>query len=100
MNHSASAPLIGTGASMMGMGANLSTSLYLKMKSEGKFREGFGTVAPAGRSITVPLADSSERDIQPEQYFPLPPTPARERRYRRLSHGPGEITVHYGLKDQ
>merc|ERR1711976_94383 len=93
LSHSASAPLVG-------LGQNLTTSLYVKMKSEGKFKEGFGTVPPAGRSINVPLADSSERDLQSEIYFPLPATPARERRFRRMSHGPGEIHVHHGLKDQ
>jgi hypothetical protein len=74
--------------------------LYEKMKKEGQFTERIGQVPPAGRSIVVPLADTAERDVQPEIYFPAPPTPANERRYRKISHGPGEIHVHYGLKDQ
>jgi hypothetical protein len=48
----------------------------------------------------VPLEDSAERDVQSEIYFPAPPTPINERKYRKLSHGPGEIHVHYGLKEQ
>jgi EF-hand domain-containing family member B len=80
--------------------ANLTTSLYLQMKSQGKFKDHFKNIPAAGRSITVPLADSAERDVQPEVYFPLPATPACERRFRRMSHGPGEIYVHHGLKDQ
>lgn len=48
----------------------------------------------------MPLADSAERDLQPEVYFQLPSTPVQERRFRKLSHGPGEIHVHHGLKDQ
>eukprot|EP00931_Biecheleriopsis_adriatica_P120297 TRINITY_DN95411_c0_g1_i1.p1 TRINITY_DN95411_c0_g1~~TRINITY_DN95411_c0_g1_i1.p1 ORF type:complete len:511 (-),score=100.76 TRINITY_DN95411_c0_g1_i1:155-1621(-) len=79
---------------------NLTTTLYLQMKNKGMFRNHFDNVEPSGRSITVPLADSAERDLQPEVYFPLPQTPINERKYRRLSHGPGEINVHYGLKDQ
>jgi len=79
---------------------NLTTTLYLQMKEKGMFRNTFDNVHPAGRSITVPLADSAERDLAPETYFPLPQTPIGERKYRRMSHGPGEITVHYGLKDQ
>mmetsp|Transcript_47185 Transcript_47185/g.119419 ORF Transcript_47185/g.119419 Transcript_47185/m.119419 type:complete len:490 (+) Transcript_47185:76-1545(+) len=81
--------------------ANATTTLYDKMTAEGLFRD---YVAPkvraSGRSITVPLADSVERDLQPEVHFALPATPAKERKFRRLSEGPGEITVHHGLKDQ
>lgn len=113
LSASASAPDLrrqGAGGSLKNAGAaalsssnsnaNLTTTLYLQMKGLNKFKEGFAHIAPAGRSINVPLADSSERDLQPETYFPLPNTPNNERKYRRLSHGPGEITVHYGLKDQ
>jgi len=82
------------------LGANSTTSLYHKMRSEGTFKEKFPHIPPSGRSITVPLADSAERDLQPETYFPLPATPVRERRFRQLSHGPGEIHVHHGLKEQ
>merc|ERR1740138_538922 len=80
--------------------AQSTTSLYDKMKREGAFKEKIPNIPPAGCSIKVPLADSSERDLQPEIYFPLPDTPAGERRYRRMSHGPGEICTHYGLKEQ
>lgn len=82
------------------MGAGGTTSLYEKMRAEGILREQNPQIVPAGRSIVVPLQDSSARDIQPEIYFPLPATPANERRYRRISHDPGEVHVHYGLKDQ
>jgi hypothetical protein len=81
-------------------GASLTTNLYAKLKADGKFHESHPHIRPAGRSIPVPLADSSERDIQPEVYFPAPPTPAAQRRYRQLSYGPGEIHVHHGLTDQ
>jgi len=100
---SASTGLKNAGAAALGASnssANLTTTLYLQMKGQNKFKEGFGHIAPAGRSINVPLADSTERDLQPEVYFPLPSTPINERKYRGLSHGPGEITVHHGLKDQ
>merc|ERR1719356_580220 len=105
LNHSASAPqltpssgrgsaTLQAGAAAMGLGpsnsqAMLTTNLYDKMAGEGKFRNYVGkNVRPAGRSITVPLADSAERDLQSEVYFPLPPTPDRERRYRRTSDSP------------
>mmetsp|Transcript_460 Transcript_460/g.1162 ORF Transcript_460/g.1162 Transcript_460/m.1162 type:complete len:467 (-) Transcript_460:83-1483(-) len=94
---SGSGSLRSAGAGLMGAST---TNLYDKMRSEGQFRESFQQIRPAGRSITVPLADSAERDVQPEMYYPLPATPARERRYRRISHEPGEITVHHGLKEQ
>eukprot|EP00439_Symbiodinium_sp_Y106_P000074 s404_g1.t1 len=79
---------------------NLTTTLYEQMKSKGLFKNHFPNIPPAGKSINVPLADSSERDLQPEVYFPLPQTPVNERKYRRISHQPGEIYVHHGLKDQ
>jgi len=81
---------------------NMTTSLYYKMQDEGLFRRAVHDdhIRPAGRSIVVPLADSAERDVQSDIYFPAPPTPVRERRFRKISHGPGEIHVHYGLKDQ
>jgi hypothetical protein len=89
------------GLSSSGSAAALTTNLYDKMSKEGLFRDFVAPrIRPSGRSITVPLADSTERDLQPEVYFPLPPTPAKERRYRKLSDGPGEISVHWGLKEQ
>jgi len=89
------------GLTPSGSAAALTTNLYDKMTAEGKFRDYVAPkIRPSGRSITVPLADSAERDLQPETYFPLPPTPAKERRFRKLSDGPGEITVHWGLRDQ
>lgn len=110
LSHSASAPGLGSSGILKtagGLASNGSmpkfgdtTNLYDQMKAQGKFNEAHQHIRPAGRSITVPLADSSERDIQPEIYFPAPSTPAKERRYRQLSYGPGEIHVHHGLKDQ
>ncbi|CAE8612967.1 unnamed protein product, partial [Polarella glacialis] len=80
--------------------ANLTTTNYLLMKSKALFRDTFSNVPPAGKSITVPLADSAARDLASEEYFPLPATPANQRKYRMLSHGPGEVHVHHGLHDQ
>lgn len=80
--------------------AGETTTQYERMKTEGWFRDFAPCVRPAGCSIVVPLADSVERDLQSEIYFAAPATPIRERRYRNISHGPGEIKVHYGLKDQ
>jgi len=89
------------GLTSSGSAANLTTNLYAKMCKEGKIRDYTAPqVIPSGKSITVPLADSVERDLQSEIYFPLPPTPAKERKFRQLSHGPGEIHVHHGLKGQ
>jgi len=82
------------------VGAMSTTNLYDQMKTKGLFKEHFQQIRPAGRSITVPLADTAERDIKPEVYYPLPQTPVGERKFRRISHEPGEITVHHGLKDQ
>jgi len=79
----------------------LTTNLYDKMMSEGKIKDRVGCkIRPSGRSTTVPLQDSAERDLQSEIHFPLPSTPANERKFRALSHGPGEIHVHHGLKEQ
>lgn len=109
MERSASDP--GTGGSLKSAGAAMATpgqlaalettNLYDQMYSKGLFRDiAAPHIRPAGRSITVPLNDSVERDVQSEIYFPAPGTPIRERRYRKLSHGPGEIHVHHGLKEQ
>jgi hypothetical protein len=53
---------------------------------------------PAGKSIDV-LDDTSGKNVQPEIYFPAPPTPAHERRFRK-NLVPGEIVLHPGLRDQ
>lgn len=75
-------------------------SLYDRMLQEGKIRDDVAPrVRPAGRSTTL-REDSVAQDLQSEIYFPAPSTPTRERRFRRLSHGPGESHVHHGLKDQ
>jgi len=106
LSSSASEPRLGSGrqaTQLRSAGltlANATTNLYDKMRSEGLFRDFAKDVRPAGVSITVPLADSAERDVQPDVYFPLPNTPAGERKYRYLSHQPGEIHVHHGLKEQ
>lgn len=76
------------------------TNLYDQMQSKNMFRDHAPHIRPAGRSITIPLNDSVERDVRSEVYFAAPPTPINERKYRKLSHGPGEIHVHHGLKDQ
>jgi len=75
------------------------TNAYDKMRLEGRFRDFAQTVAAAGRSPTVPANDTAAMDLQSEIYYALPPTPIRERRFRR-SHVPGEIHVHHSLKDQ
>lgn len=75
------------------------TNLYDKMQAEGKFRDYFPRIYPAGRSTVVPLNDSAAMDVQPEIFFGVPPTPIKERRFRR-SRVPGEIHVHHSLKDQ
>mmetsp|Transcript_57627 Transcript_57627/g.122560 ORF Transcript_57627/g.122560 Transcript_57627/m.122560 type:complete len:489 (-) Transcript_57627:120-1586(-) len=103
---SGSSSSLKAGASAMGLNAAssaayLTTNLYDKMSKEGLFRDHVApAVRPAGRSITVPLADSTERDLQPEVYFPLPPTPNTQKKFRRLSETPGQMTIHHGLKDQ
>lgn len=79
------------------------TNLYDKMKDEGTLREyptKAGHIRPAGKSIKVPKADSAARDVMPDIYFAAPPTPVLERKFRKMSHGPGEIHVHHGIKDQ
>lgn len=76
------------------------TSLYASMKEKGLFKEKFPQVPAAGRSVAVPLADSSQQNLQPEIYYPQPETPTAEKRFRRTSQEPGEITRHHGLKEQ
>jgi hypothetical protein len=83
---------------MMGLDPG-TTNLYDKMRSEGRFRDFAPRVRAAGRSTVVPLDDSAGKDVQPEIYFSAPPTPIKERRFRR-SQMPGEIHVHHSLKDQ
>ncbi|CAJ1340560.1 unnamed protein product [Effrenium voratum] len=108
---SASAPDLrrpGSGGSLKKAGAALSgsssqvftTTLYEQMLGKKLFKNHFPSIPPAGKSITVPLNDSAQQDLQSEIHFPLPPTPVHERKFRRISHGPGEIYVHHGLKDQ
>jgi len=86
----------GTG-SLLG---SATTNLYDSMKAQGKIREQLASIRPSGRSIVLPPTDSAGRNLQPEIHYPLPQTPVRERRFRRISHEPGEITVHHGLKEQ
>jgi len=107
LGHSASDPgLSRQGSSLrtagMGMTGTLdptTTNLYDKMLSEGRFRDYVPRIRPAGRSTVVPTNDSAAMDVQSEIYFPAPPTPIKERRFRR-SQIPGEIHVHHSLKDQ
>eukprot|EP00434_Breviolum_minutum_P025294 symbB.v1.2.022347.t1/scaffold1977.1/size96879/2 len=119
LSHSASAPDLrpgpGSGSSSLKQACNsqagaaalggsssqvFTTTLYEQMKSKGLFKNHFPNIPPAGKSINVPLNDSAHQDLAPEIFFPLPPTPVNERKFRRISHGPGEICVHHGLKDQ
>jgi len=103
---SGSSSVLKASAGAMGLATSgsqgaLTTNLYDKMSKEGKFRNYVAPgVRPAGKSITVPLADSVERDLQSEIYFPVPPTPIKERKFRMSSLLPGEIHVHHGLKTQ
>jgi len=115
LGHSASEPGLGSrpgsgasgrpGASLRAGGASQvgldvqTTNLYDKMKKEGRFRDYMTSIRPAGRSTVVPTNDSAGMDVQSEIYFPAPPTPILERRFRR-SQIPGEIHVHHSLKDQ
>merc|ERR1719352_1795858 len=69
------------------------------MMQEGRFRDYVPRLRPAGRSTVVPLNDSAAMDVQPEIFYAAPPTPIKERRFRR-SQVPGEIHVHHSLKDQ
>jgi hypothetical protein len=62
------------------------------------FRDYNPQVPPSGKSSMIYL-DTTERDVQPDIYFPAPPTPALERKYRK-NQVAGEICVHFGLKDQ
>jgi len=75
------------------------TNLYDKMKLEGRFRDYCPKIRPSGVSTVVPLNDSAGMNVQPEIFYTAPPTPIRERRFRR-SHVPGEIHVHHSLKEQ
>jgi len=81
------------------MSGMLTTNSYDKMKQEGRFRDYVPKIRPSGRSTVVPLNDSAGMDVQPEIYYQAPPTPIKERRFRR-SQVPGEIHVHHSLKDQ
>mmetsp|Transcript_128483 Transcript_128483/g.256665 ORF Transcript_128483/g.256665 Transcript_128483/m.256665 type:complete len:476 (+) Transcript_128483:101-1528(+) len=96
LRSSGSLRVAGTG-SLLG---NATTNLYDSMKAQGLVREHFASIRPSGRSIVLPTADSAGRNLQPEIHYPLPETPIGERRFRRTSHNPGEITVHHGLKEQ
>lgn len=89
------------GLTPSGSAGNLTTNLYDRLLQEGKIKDRVApTVRPSGRSTTVPQADSVSRNLQSEIYFKAPATPSNERRFRRLSHLPGEMHVHHGLKDQ
>eukprot|EP00913_Durusdinium_trenchii_P034413 g32194.t1 len=99
---SGSSSLKKAGAAALGGSSSqvFTTTLYEQMKSKGLFKNHFPNIPPAGKSINVPLNDSAQQDLAPEIFFPLPATPVSERKFRRISHGPGEICVHHGLKDQ
>jgi len=104
LSKSASAPGLGSslrvaGASNAGLGAAQSTNLYDKMRAEGKFREHWPNVKPAGRSIVSAVGDPQTRP-NPLEPIEVPQTPVGLRKYRRTNMGPGEMHVHWGLKDQ
>jgi hypothetical protein len=93
LSKSASAPGLRAseqGSSLRAAGA---TTLYEKMKTEGKFREQWPNVRPAGRSIVTAAygADSLVDRLL---------TPPQMRKFRRTSQIPGEIRSHWGLTDQ
>jgi hypothetical protein len=67
------------------------------MRAEGKFREHWPNVKPAGRSIANPGGDIGSGPLDP---IDIPQTPVGLRKYRRTNMGPGEMHVHWGLKDQ
>lgn len=87
------------GAGLLG-GMNMTSTLYERMKEDGRLREGLPQIPPAGVSTVVPLADSVGRDLQPDIYYPLPATPHAQRKHRVMSQPLGEVHVHYGLRDQ
>lgn len=74
------------------------TTSYDRMLASGQMRDPVRQIPPAGKSTTI-FEDSAERDLKPEVYFPVPPTPTGIRKYQK-SYVPGEINVHWGLKDQ
>lgn len=84
---------------MPALPAATTTNSYDKMKSEGRFRDYVPLIRPAGVSTVVPLNDSAGMDVQPEIFYAAPPTPIKERRFRR-DRVPGNIHVHHSLKDQ
>lgn len=93
-----SSSLKAAGGSLVGTDPT-TTNLYDKMMAEGQFRDYFPGIRPAGRSTVVPLNDTAGMNVQPEIFYGVPPTPIKERRFRR-SRVPGEIHVHHSLKDQ
>mmetsp|Transcript_46370 Transcript_46370/g.110422 ORF Transcript_46370/g.110422 Transcript_46370/m.110422 type:complete len:498 (+) Transcript_46370:146-1639(+) len=76
------------------------TTSYEQSKALKKFKDWFPQIRPAGVSTVLPLADSAGRDLQQEIYYPLPGTPGKEQKFRRLSQPVGVVHVHPGLKDQ
>lgn len=76
----------------------MQSTSYDRMLIEGKFRDPIRNIPPAGKSTAL-FEDNAERDLKPDIYFPVPGTPIGERKYRK-SYVPGEINVHWGLKDQ
>jgi len=74
------------------------TTSYQRSKDAGLFRDPYDGVRPAGKSTSI-FKDTTERDLQSDIYFPRPPTPPEQRKYRK-NLVPGEIHVHHGLADQ
>ncbi|CAD7963895.1 unnamed protein product [Amoebophrya sp. A120] len=74
------------------------TTSYQRQKDAGLFRDPVPGVRPAGKSTSI-FNDTTERDLQSDIYFPRPPTPPSQRKFRK-NLVPGEIHVHHGLSDQ
>lgn len=75
------------------------TTAYTTLLSSGKMRDANPEHFPAGKSQIQLGEDSTARDVEPDTYFPQPPTPTNIRKYRK-NYVPGEIITHFGLKDQ
>ncbi|CAD7963089.1 unnamed protein product [Amoebophrya sp. A25] len=74
------------------------TTSYQRSKDANLFRDPYPGVRPAGQSTSI-FNDTAERDLQSDIYFPRPPTPPEQRKFRK-NLVPGEIQIHHGLIDQ
>eukprot|EP00746_Dinoflagellata_sp_MGD_P162671 gnl/MRDRNA2_/MRDRNA2_90329_c0_seq1.p1 gnl/MRDRNA2_/MRDRNA2_90329_c0~~gnl/MRDRNA2_/MRDRNA2_90329_c0_seq1.p1 ORF type:complete len:513 (+),score=78.21 gnl/MRDRNA2_/MRDRNA2_90329_c0_seq1:64-1602(+) len=99
-NSGTSATLKAAGAGLTGVkeSDNKPQSSYERMKEKNLFRDYTSQIYPAGKSTMIYL-DTAERDVQPDIYFPAPPTPTNERKFRKNLTA-GDVCVHFGLKGQ